>query len=50
MAAQGKNVAKYLNSPETPLFQKRRVLYAADLARAAAARRAGWPWSRATPT
>ena len=41
MAAQGKNVAKYLNSPETPLFQKRKVLYAADLARAAA-REAGW--------
>jgi DNA primase len=33
MAAEGKNVAKYLNSPETPLFQKRKVLYAADLAR-----------------
>jgi DNA primase len=41
LAAEGKNVAKYLNSPETPLFQKRRVLYAADLARAAA-REAGW--------
>jgi DNA primase len=41
MAAQGKNVAKYLNSPETALFQKRKVLYAADLARAAA-REAGW--------
>ncbi len=40
-AASGKRVAKYLNSPETPLFQKRRVLYAADLARAAA-REAGW--------
>ena len=41
MAAQGKHVAKYLNSPETLLFQKRTVLYAADLARAAA-REAGW--------
>lgn len=40
-AASGKRVAKYLNSPETPVFQKRRVLYAADLARAAA-REAGW--------
>jgi DNA primase len=41
MAAAGKNVAKYLNSPETPVFQKRRVLYAEDLARAAA-RSEGW--------
>jgi DNA primase len=41
LAASGKNVAKYLNSPETAVFQKRRVLYAADLARAAA-RAAGW--------
>src|SRR5207244_10320354 len=41
LAASGKNVAKYLNSPETPLFQKRRVLYAWDLARNAA-REAGW--------
>lgn len=41
MIAQGKNVAKYLNSPETALFQKRKVLYAADLARAAS-REAGW--------
>jgi DNA primase len=41
MAAHGKNVAKYLNSPETALFQKRRVLYAADLARTAS-REAGW--------
>ena len=32
----GMHVAKYLNSPETPLFQKRRQLYAADLARQAA--------------
>ena len=38
---QGKNVAKYLNSPETPLFQKRKTLYAGDLARQAA-REAGW--------
>jgi DNA primase len=41
LASAGKNVAKYLNSPETALFQKRRVLYAADLARAAC-REAGW--------
>jgi DNA primase len=41
MSAQGKNVAKYLNSPETALFQKRKILYAADLARAAC-REAGW--------
>lgn len=39
--AAGKRVAKYLNSPETPLFQKRRVLYAGDLARNAS-RDAGW--------
>jgi len=39
--ASGKRVAKYLNSPETPLFQKRRVLYAGDLARNAS-RDAGW--------
>ncbi len=41
MAKDGKHAAKYLNSPETAVFQKRRVLYAADLARAAA-RAAGW--------
>jgi DNA primase len=41
LSASGKNVAKYLNSPETALFQKRRVLYAADLARPAA-RAEGW--------
>ncbi len=41
LAASGKNVAKYLNSPETPLFQKRKILYAGDLARPAA-REAGW--------
>jgi DNA primase len=40
-AEAGKGVAKYLNSPETTLFQKRRQLYAADLARAEA-RREGW--------
>lgn len=38
---QGHRVAKYVNSPETPLFQKRRTLFAADLARAAA-RQEGW--------
>lgn len=38
---RGQGVAKYLNSPETALFQKRRHLYAADLARPMA-RQAGW--------
>ena len=32
----GLGVAKYLNSPETPLFRKRKTLYASDLARPAA--------------
>ena len=41
LADAGKGIAKYLNSPETALFQKRRILYAADLARAAA-RESGW--------
>lgn len=41
MAQQGRHVAKYLNTPETPLFHKRTLLYGADLARAAA-RQAGW--------
>jgi DNA primase len=41
LAAAGKNGAKYLNTPETALFHKRRLLYGADLARAAA-RAAGW--------
>ena len=41
MAAQGKHVAKYLNSPETALFHKRTILYGADLARNAV-RQAGW--------
>ncbi len=41
MAALGKHVAKYLNSPETALFHKRAILYAADLARSAS-REAGW--------
>lgn len=40
-AASGRKIAKYVNSPETPLFQKRRHLYAADLAKAAA-RQDGW--------
>jgi DNA primase len=39
--AQGRGVAKYLNTPETTLFHKRTLLYAADLARAAS-RPAGW--------
>lgn len=37
----GRSVAKYLNSPETVLFQKRRTLYATELAKDAA-RQAGW--------
>jgi DNA primase len=41
LADDGQHIAKYLNSPETPLFQKRRNLFAADLARTAA-RTAGW--------
>jgi DNA primase len=41
LAASGKQVAKYVNSPETVLFHKRTVLFAADLARQAA-REAGW--------
>jgi DNA primase len=41
LAAGGKHVAKYLNSPETVLFHKRSTLYAADLARIAS-REAGW--------
>jgi DNA primase len=40
-AEQGRNVAKYVNSPETALFQKRRNLYAIDLAREPS-RQAGW--------
>ncbi len=39
--AQGRHVAKYLNTPETALFHKRTLLYAADLARGAS-RQAGW--------
>lgn len=35
LAAQGKSVAKYVNSPETAVFHKRSVLYGADLARTA---------------
>jgi DNA primase len=41
MAQFGEKAVKYLNSPETPLFQKRRMLYGAHLAHAAA-RREGW--------
>ena len=40
-AEAGLKAAKYLNSPETPLFQKRRILYGADLARPPA-RAEGW--------
>ncbi|MGP0068853.1 MAG: DNA primase [Isosphaeraceae bacterium] len=39
--AQGRHVAKYLNTPETILFHKRTLLYAADLARGAS-RQASW--------
>ena len=41
IVAEGRQVAKYLNTPETVLFHKRTILYAADLARNAA-REAGW--------
>jgi len=41
IVAEGRQVAKYLNTPETSLFHKRSILYAADLARNAA-REAGW--------
>jgi DNA primase len=41
LASQGKHVAKYVNSPETLVFHKRTVLFAADLARTAS-REAGW--------
>lgn len=41
LKADGRQVAKYLNSPETLVFQKRRHLYAADLARGEA-RLQGW--------
>jgi len=41
IVAEGKQVAKYLNTPETSLFHKRSILYAADLARNAV-RDAGW--------
>jgi DNA primase len=39
--AQGRHVAKYLNTPETTLFHKRTLLYASDLARGES-RQAGW--------
>jgi DNA primase len=41
LAAGGHEAPKYLNSPETALFQKRRHLYGAPQAREAA-RQAGW--------
>ncbi len=41
LRSAGKSVAKYKNSPETAIFQKRRLLYGADLARTAA-REAKW--------
>ena len=41
MVDLGRGVAKYLNSPETILFQKRKNLYGADLARPSA-RTLGW--------
>ena len=40
-ADTGQRVAKYLNSPQTPLFEKRRILYGADLARSMS-RTEGW--------
>lgn len=40
-ADAGKGVAKYLNSSETVIFQKRKLLYGSDLARPAA-RETGW--------
>lgn len=40
-AERGFHLPKYVNSPETPLFQKRRNLYGIDLARDEA-RRTGW--------
>lgn len=40
-SSRGFRVAKYVNSPETTLFQKRRLLYAADLARPSC-RESGW--------
>jgi DNA primase len=39
----GDGQPKYVNSPETPLFSKRRSLYALDLAREAAFRQGGTP-------
>jgi DNA primase len=33
LAEQGRRVGKYLNSPETTVFRKRKLLYAADMAR-----------------
>ncbi len=41
LSEAGLRAAKYLNSPETLLFKKRRTLYAADLARISA-RSEGW--------
>ena len=48
--ARASIVAKYLNSPETLLFHKRTVLYAADLARSASREAGGSRWLRATLT
>jgi len=36
LAEQGRRAGKYVNSPETLIFQKRKLLYASDLARNAA--------------
>lgn len=36
LAEQGRRVGKYVNSPETAIFHKRKLLYAADLARSEA--------------
>ena len=46
----GDGQPKYVNGPETALFQKRRSLYGLDLAREAAFRGARWWRSRATWT
>jgi DNA primase len=36
LAEQGRRTGKYINSPETTVFQKRKLVYAGDLARTAA--------------
>ena len=46
----GDGEPKYLNSPETPLFDKGRTLFNLDKAGRRAARRDGWWWSRVIST